>query len=108
MRVIKNIARLISANRLSVSVVTVAVLTTMPCGYSLAAAPRVDNRSPVDNKTHRERMSTASPASPENAVLPPPLLPGRGRYTEALTGFDNATNGFLPQGPDFTASTPTM
>ncbi|MEO8630673.1 MAG: hypothetical protein ABI612_21630, partial [Betaproteobacteria bacterium] len=100
MLIIQSFAQRLSAKTLSVFVVTVAVVATMPFGYSLAA-PREDKRSPVDNKTHRERMGTTSPANPENSVLPPPLLPGRGRYTEAPAGFDNVTNGFLPQGPDF-------
>src|SRR5262249_9420576 len=41
-----------------------------------------------------------SPAAPDDEG-PPLRLSSVQNLTEALAGFDNLTNGFLPQGPDF-------
>jgi CxxC motif-containing protein (DUF1111 family) len=68
----------------------------------LKPAP-VDARSPVDGKTRRERFS-------HNGMLPNEApgqsrngIPGDvgGTATEAPSGFDNLTNGYTEQGPDF-------
>jgi CxxC motif-containing protein (DUF1111 family) len=60
--------------------------------YGLAAAQGGGFR----DENRRARFSTGGAVDDE--------APGRGfsaRPTEALTGFDNVTNGFDPQGPDF-------
>ena len=47
-------------------------------------------------QTQRERFRISGQAQPEaqSSTIAP-------RFTEAPTGFDNVTNGYLPQGPDF-------
>lgn len=56
-----------------------------------------ERRSHVDNKTRRERLT------PAGALIEPERSTAatQTRAAEALTGFDNVTNGFLKQGPDF-------
>src|SRR6202008_3068571 len=57
----------------------------------------------VDAQTRRERFRPRGQTDSEQAAATDSLgrpLPTP-RVTEAPTGFDNLTNGFLPQGPDF-------
>jgi CxxC motif-containing protein (DUF1111 family) len=57
----------------------------------------VEARSPFDNKTRRERLTPSGAIANEVQVgAPTPAKP-----TEAPTGFDNLTNGYLDQGPPF-------
>lgn len=68
----------------------------------------VDSRSPVDGKTRRERfthngrISNERPPNPGNGHggggIPGDVM---GNATEAPSGFDNLTNGYTEQGPDF-------
>lgn len=53
------------------------------------AAPEA--RSAFDGKTRRERFRHDGRIEPERSTTPPPTP------TEAPTGFDNQTNGFVPQ-----------
>ncbi len=65
----------------------------------LAAAALVSAAAVSNAQTRRDRFRPRGTPDTEEAAadsrLPPP------RITEAPTGFDNVTNGYLPQGPDF-------
>ncbi len=54
--------------------------------------------SAQDSRVSRFRASASSGLDPER---PPAGLTAAGAASEAPTGFDNLTNGFMPQGPDF-------
>ena len=73
----------------------------VPLALALAYATTVSSqgteaRSPFDNKTRRERLTHNGILDAELRGAPPP-----GPLTEAPTGFDNMTNGYLEQGPAF-------
>jgi CxxC motif-containing protein (DUF1111 family) len=55
--------------------------------------------SPAQDRTDRFRIRGA-PAPEDPTVVDTQPSPGR-RFTEAPTGFDSLTNGYLNQGPDF-------
>jgi CxxC motif-containing protein (DUF1111 family) len=81
----------------------IAALTAIPLAVVLAYATAVnsqgtssESRSRFDNMTRRERLT--HDGAPESELLGAP--PPRG-LSEAPTGFDNLTNGFTQQGPDF-------
>ena len=65
---------------------------------ALSAAVATDQAS-AQNRRTRFRVDTNIPDEDADAA-DPTRRAGR-RLTEAPTGFDNETNGFLPQGPDF-------
>jgi CxxC motif-containing protein (DUF1111 family) len=56
-----------------------------------------ETRSKFDNKTRRERFTHDGRIDQETRVVDT----ARSRVTEAPTGFDSVTNGFIPQGPAF-------
>jgi CxxC motif-containing protein (DUF1111 family) len=62
-----------------------------------------DARSSVDGKTRRERFSHNGMLRNEGAGQSRNGIPGDvgGTATEAPSGFDNLTNGYTQQGPDF-------
>jgi CxxC motif-containing protein (DUF1111 family) len=53
----------------------------------------------AQSRADRFRMR-GTPVNEEPAAASATLVPGR-PFTEAVTGFDSLTNGYLPQGPDF-------
>jgi CxxC motif-containing protein (DUF1111 family) len=74
------------------------VFTTAVCVVS------AEGQSP--NDIRRERFTPKSPARPEGPArlfyIPGITAPVPNQTTgQAKTGFDNQTNGFVPQGPDF-------
>lgn len=83
----------------------VAVLAlTATFTTSVNSQSRQESRSPVDGKTRRERFShngiiekeDFSPRSNSRQIGN-----AKGTGTEALTGYDNLTNGYTEQGPPF-------
>jgi hypothetical protein len=65
-----------------------------------------ERRSHFDNKTRRERMTSRGAidfesSSDSTAARSTTSTTTSTRVTEAPTGFDNLTNGYLPQGPAF-------
>jgi CxxC motif-containing protein (DUF1111 family) len=83
------------------SVATAAVLTTSLWGEG--QGPPAVNKSPQNRFIPRGRAAAEGPAGffsmPGGKTAVNDQSPTRSR--EALTGFDNLTNGFFPQGPDF-------
>jgi CxxC motif-containing protein (DUF1111 family) len=81
-----------------VAIVTVSLAIALPYATTVnSQTTSVEKRSRFDNKTRSERLSHRGVIDLEyragDTALPAP--------TEALTGFDNLTNGYLEQGPDF-------
>ena len=71
----------------------VVITTAAVVGASFACDASAQSRA--------DRFRTrGNPVDEEPAAASAALLPGR-TFTEALTGFDSLTNGFLLQGPDF-------
>jgi CxxC motif-containing protein (DUF1111 family) len=89
------------------SVVVFALTATFTNNASSQQSDQ-ESRSPVDGKTRRERFSHNGALKNEDT---PRVDNGQstslskddliGRATEALTGFDNLTNGYTEQGPPF-------
>lgn len=66
-----------------------ALLTAVMLGAAVSGHANAQDRD--DRFRLRGQSDTEEPASP----------PPESRFTEALTGFDNVSNGYLPQGPEF-------
>ena len=86
------------------SVATAAVLTTSLWGEGQGPqGPPAVNKNPQNRFIPRGRAAAEGPAGffsmPGGKRAVNDQSPTRSR--EALTGFDNLTNGFFPQGPDF-------
>ena len=75
-----------------------AIAMSLTIVVALSAAVATDQAS-AQNRRTRFRVDTNIPDEDADAA-DPTRRAGR-RLTEAPTGFDNETNGFLPQGPDF-------
>ncbi len=71
------------------------MLLTAAAAASVSLALEV----PAQNRGDRFRMR-GSPATEDPTVVDTQTPPAR-RFTEAPTGFDSLTNGYLDQGPDF-------
>ena len=79
-----------------VAMVLVSLAVAVPYATTVKSeSTAIEKRSRFDNKTRRERLTHRGAIDLE--------LGGdrRRRPTEAPTGFDNETNGYLEQGPDF-------
>ena len=84
---------------------TIGAIAAISLAVALAYTTKVNSqtaateaRSAFDNKTRRERLT------PQGAVIDPErpsTTTTLARPTEAPAGFDNLTNGYLPQGPKF-------
>jgi CxxC motif-containing protein (DUF1111 family) len=70
--------------------VTALLTTTALVGVA------VTGNANAQTRRERFRLGSGSTDTEELATRPP-----ASRFTEAPTGFDNVTNGYLPQGPDF-------
>ena len=77
------------------------VTTLLTAAAVLGAAATIDIASAQDRRARFQvrggPVETEEPAAASSTARRPPPP----RYTEAPTGFDNLTNGYLPQGPDF-------
>jgi CxxC motif-containing protein (DUF1111 family) len=73
----------------------------LTAGIALSSVIAIDHAS-ADNRRERFRVGqSASSEEPLASSRRGGRRPPAPRYTEALTGFDNLTNGYLDQGPDF-------
>ena len=88
----KTSSKTIAATALVSLAVALPYATTVKSQESTA----VDVRSRVDGKTRRERLTSRGGIELERGDTR-----ALGAPTEAPAGFDNVTNGFLPQGPPF-------
>ena len=64
-----------------------------------AASVSLAIQVPAQNRADRFRMRGAP--APEDPSVVDTVTPSARRFTEAPTGFDSLTNGYLDQGPDF-------
>jgi CxxC motif-containing protein (DUF1111 family) len=68
---------------------------------ALGAATAFEQASGQERQDRRTRFQVDTVVPDEDADAADAVRRGARRYSEAPTGFDNETNGFLPQGPDF-------
>lgn len=73
--------------------------TKLLLAAAAAASVSLAIQVPAQNRADRFRMRGA-PAPEDPSVVDATTAPAR-RFTEAPTGFDSLTNGYLDQGPDF-------
>ena len=88
----------------AIALVSLAVALPYTTAVNSQQTTATETRSRFDNKTRRERLTYRGAIDPERRLYAPPRCR---KPTEAPTGFDNLTNGFLPQGPDSKTSTRT-
>ena len=81
----------------AIALVSIAAALPYAASVNSQQTAVTEQRSTVDNKTRRERLTYRGVIDAERRVT----LTALPQPTEAPTGFDNQTNGFLPQGVDF-------